>query len=131
MSPMSNGSIKLRILVVEDEALVSMLIEDTLVDLGHEVAAVASRLPEACELARSEAIDFAILDVNLGGKPSFPVAEILSERGIPFAFATGYGSRGLDGKFQEVPTLAKPFTEADIEKLIAANKKRASTQRPA
>ena len=117
---------KLRFLIVEDEALVSMLIEDALAELGHEVTAVASRLQEACELARSEHFDMAILDVNLDGRPSFPVAEILDERGVPFAFATGYGARGLDGKFSGVPTLAKPFVESDIEKLIVAVKSRFS-----
>jgi len=123
---MENENEKLRFLIVEDEALVSMLIEDALAELGHEVTAVASRLQEACELARSEHFDMAILDVNLDGRPSFPVAEILDERGVPFVFATGYGARGLDGKFSEVPTLAKPFIESDIEKLINAVKGRSS-----
>jgi CheY-like chemotaxis protein len=116
---MHNKTDKLRFLIVEDEALVSMLIEDTVVDLGYEVAAVASRLQEACDLARTKEFDFAILDVNLDGKPSYPVAEILSERGVPFVFATGYGARGLDGKFSGVPTLSKPFMGTDLEKLIA------------
>ncbi|MEF0942866.1 response regulator [Rhizobium sp. BR 362] len=111
---------KLRFLIVEDEALIAMLIEDILTDLGYEVAAVASRLRDACEHARSAEFDFAILDVNLDGKPSYPVAEILDERGVPFAFATGYGALGLDGKFSKIPTLAKPFVGDDVEKLISA-----------
>jgi CheY-like chemotaxis protein len=122
---MNNKIEKLRILIVEDEALVSMLIEDTVVDLGYEVAAVASRLQEACELAQSKELEFAILDVNLDGKPSYPVAEILSERGVPFVFATGYGARGLDRRFSGVPTLAKPFMGADLDKLIAAMQEKA------
>lgn len=117
---MHNKNEKLRFLIVEDEALVSMLIEDILMELGHEVSAVASRLQDACELAQNQEFDLAILDVNLDGKPSYPVAEILSDRGVPFAFATGYGARGLDGKFSGVPTLAKPFVGADIEKLVSA-----------
>lgn len=116
---MNSRNEKLRFLVVEDEALVSMLIEDILTDLGYEIAAVASRLKEACDLAASKQFDFAILDVNLDGEPSYPVAEILNERGVPFVFATGYGARGLEGKFSEVPTLAKPFMGADVEKLIS------------
>lgn len=117
---MKNESEKLRFLIVEDEALVSMLIEDIVVELGYEVAAVASRLQEACDLAQNKQFEFAILDVNLDGKPSYPVAEILAERGVPFAFATGYGARGLDGKFSDIPTLAKPFMGTDVEKMIAA-----------
>lgn len=128
---MDNKSGKLRFLIVEDEALVSMLIEDIVAELGYEVAAVASRLQEACDLAQTRQFDFAILDVNLDGKPSYPVAEILSERGVPFAFATGYGARGLEGKFSEVPTLAKPFMGTDVEKLISAmHDKAQSTNKP-
>lgn len=116
---MSIAHPRYRFFVVEDEALVLMLIEDILVELGHEVAAVASRLHDACELARSREFDLAILDVNLDGQPSYPVAEILAERGVRFAFATGYGAPGLRGKFSDVPTLAKPFTGADVEKMVA------------
>ena len=72
---MKSRNEKLRFLIVEDEALVSMLIEDTLAGLGHEVTAVASRLQEACELASTQQFDMAILDVNLDGRSSFPVAE--------------------------------------------------------
>jgi CheY-like chemotaxis protein len=115
---MSGSKPLLRFLVVEDEALVSMLIEDMLTDLGHEVAAVESRIQDACEVAGTAEFDVAILDVNLDGQPSFPVAEILRDRGIPFAFATGYGAKGLDGNFADVPTIAKPFVAADLEKLI-------------
>jgi CheY-like chemotaxis protein len=102
---MNNSSQKLRFLVVDDEGLVSTLIEDTLADLGHEVVAVASRLQEACELARREEFGFAILDVNLDGRPSFPAAEILRDRGVPFTFATGYGASGVDPSSPRYPPL--------------------------
>lgn len=117
---MSETPKKLRIFVVEDEALVATWVEDILMDLGHEVAAVASRLPDGCEVARTGEFDLAILDVNLNGRPSYPIAEILSERGIPFAFATGYCGSGLDPAFKNVPTLAKPYTIDDVECVLSS-----------
>ncbi|KQV40001.1 MULTISPECIES: response regulator [unclassified Rhizobium] len=110
---------KLRIFIVEDEALVAMLMEDILTDLGHEVSGIASRLHEAREIARTGAFDLAILDVNLNGEPSYPIAETLRERRIPFAFATGYGGMGLDQSFADVPALAKPYVTEDVRRLIA------------
>ena len=80
----------LRVLVVEDEMMVSMLIEDMLSDLGCAVVGPASRLDEAMQLASSADLDCAVLDVNLGGQPIFPHDDLLRERGRPFAFATGY-----------------------------------------
>jgi DNA-binding response OmpR family regulator len=79
----------LRVLVVEDEMMVSMLIEDMLSDLGCEVIGPASRLDEAIALANESELDCAVLDVNLGGQPIFPLADLLREKGAPFAFATG------------------------------------------
>ncbi|MDK4713548.1 response regulator [Rhizobium sp. CNPSo 4039] len=111
---------KLRIFVVEDEVLLATWMEDILVDLGHEIAAVASQLPEGCEIARSGEFDLAILDVNLNGQPSYPIAEILRERGIPFVFATGYGGTGLDPAFKNVPTLAKPYVINDVERVLSS-----------
>ena len=64
------------------------------------------------------AFDLAIVDVNLDGQPSYPIAEILKERGVPFVFATGYGAKGLDPKFVDSPVLAKPFVMADLQKLL-------------
>jgi len=109
-----------RVLLVEDEALVAMLVEDMLADEGCEVAATASRLGEALTLAGDTglAIDLAILDVNLAGEPVFAVAEILSKRGVPFAFATGYGAGGLPEAWRHRPTLQKPFTAADIHAVL-------------
>lgn len=109
----------LRILVVEDEMTIALMIEDMLADLGHDVAEVQMRLDPALASARQGEFDFAILDVNLDGHMSFPVAEALEERGIPFAFATGYGSAGLDAAFRHYPVLMKPFLQADLEQLIA------------
>ena len=105
-----------RVLVIEDEVIVGMMVEDMLTELGCEVAAIATHFTQALELAQTLAVDFAVLDVNLNGKPSFPVADTLKARGIPFAFATGYGAKLLAGSHAEAPRLQKPF---QIEELAA------------
>ena len=115
---MTAANSRRRVLIVEDEMMVAMLVEDILTDLGCELAGLATHLDEAVRLAGEEDIDFAMLDVNLGGKPSYSVAEILKRRGIPFVFATGYGERGLDPAFAGSPTLQKPFQHEDIERVI-------------
>ena len=103
-----------RILLVEDEMLVAMLLEDMLSEAGHTIVGPLSRVGEAAEAARNEAIDMAILDVNVGGEEIYPVAEALAERRVPFAFATGYGAHGLREPWQERPTLQKPFHRSDL-----------------
>ncbi len=108
----------LRILVVEDEMMVSMLIEDMLTDLGCSVVGPAARLDEAIALATTAQIDCAVLDVNLGGQPIFPLADILRERGHPFAFATGYGDAGLRDIDKGTPVLQKPFREGDLARVL-------------
>lgn len=108
----------LRVLVVEDEMMVSMLIEDMLTDLGCSVIGPASRLDEAIELATTAELDCAVLDVNLGGQPIFPLADLLRERGRPFAFATGYGDAGLRDVDRGTPVLQKPFREGDLARVL-------------
>jgi CheY-like chemotaxis protein len=108
----------LRVLVVEDEMMVSMLIEDMLTDLGCTVVGPAARLDEAFDLARAADIDCAVLDVNLGGQPIFPLADLLRERGLPFAFATGYGDAGLRDVDHGAPVLQKPFREGDLARVL-------------
>ena len=99
-----------RVLVVEDEAMIAMLVEDMILDFGSEVVGPAAQMDEALRLARQVELDAAILDINVGGTVVFPVAEVLRERGIPFIFATGYGSTGLPPRFLNSPTLPKPFS---------------------
>lgn len=111
---------RLRILIVEDEMLVAMNIEDMLLELGHEVAGIASRLEPALALAREGRFDVAMLDVNLAGDRSFPVADLLAERGIPFVFATGYGPEGIDPKYRDRPVLQKPFRARDLAAAVEA-----------
>ena len=110
-----------RVLIVEDEALVAMLLEDMLSDLGCVVAGAVSTVAEAVALARDAAvaIDVAILDVNLGRDSSAPVAEALAERDVPFVFATGYGESGVPEAFRGRPALQKPFGMHDVARLLA------------
>jgi CheY-like chemotaxis protein len=116
---MMDGKLEgLRVLVVEDEMMVSMLIEDMLTELGCQVVGPASRLDEAMALAKEAEMDCAVLDVNLGGQPIFPLADLLRERGRPYAFATGYGDAGLRDVDKGAPVLQKPFREGDLARVL-------------
>jgi CheY-like chemotaxis protein len=108
-----------RILVVEDEFLIRMLLEDMLTDLGYELAGVAGRVDEAADLAKKTDFDLAILDVNLDGQDVYPVAELIAGRGLPFMFVTGYGGRGLPDAYRGRPTLQKPFQLDELKKTLA------------
>jgi CheY-like chemotaxis protein len=109
---------KLCVLLIEDEPMIAFYVEDMLMELGHEVGGFASRMPEALDIARTGSFDVAVLDVNLAGEPSYPVAELLRKRGIPFAFATGYGAQGIDPAFAGVPILTKPFLESEMRSIL-------------
>jgi CheY-like chemotaxis protein len=100
---------------VEDEAMIAMLLEDMLADLGCHVLGPAYAIAQALELASEHAdIDVAILDVNLAGTPVFEVADILRARRIPLVFSTGYGEGGLRKIDQGAPVLGKPFRIDDL-----------------
>jgi CheY-like chemotaxis protein len=121
----------LRVLIIEDESMIAMLIEDTLIELGCVVAGVASRLDDAISQVSSVAFDAAILDVNLNGCPGYPLAEALSKRSIPFLFSTGSGAAGVREKFRGVPTLGKPFQQVDLERaLVTALTRNRGTHAP-
>ena len=107
-----------RVLIVEDEVLVGMLIEEMLQDLGYELAALATHLEQALSLAHSESFDFALLDINLNGKQSFPVADVIRARGLPFLFATGYGTRILGAPYTDAPILQKPFSREELRRAL-------------
>jgi CheY-like chemotaxis protein len=111
---------KHRILVVEDEAMVSMLLEDIVVDCGSEILGPVARSDEALTLAQAAEYDVAVLDLNLHGTLSYPIAEVIRGRGIPIIFATGYGAAGLRDSFRDCPTLQKPFSQSDFAQAIAA-----------
>lgn len=108
----------LRVLLVEDETLVMMMIEDMLFDLGAASVETAMGLDEARRVAETVDVDFAVLDVNLSGDKSYPVAERLRARGVPFVFATGYGSKGHDPAWRDAPTVTKPFETEQLGRLI-------------
>lgn len=108
-----------RILVVEDEYLIRMLLEDMLADLGYEVAAAAGTIAEASDLATTADFHCAILDVNLAGQQIFPVADILARRGLPFVFVTGYGEGSLADPYRDRPTLQKPFQAEQLKSTLA------------
>jgi len=109
----------LRILVVEDDLMISMLVEDMIAELGHQVAAVATSIEEACRLAKDANFDGALLDVNLNGKKVDPVAETLVGRNIPFVFTTGYGRQGIPDAFRDLPTLQKPYQIEQLGEALA------------
>ena len=109
---------KRRVLVIEDEALVAMLIEDMIHDSGDEMVGSACRLSDALVLAQETQADVALLDINLGGALAYPVADVLRERGVPIVFTSGYGSAGLIERFQDCPILDKPFDQHSLEQAI-------------
>ena len=104
-----------RVLVVEDESLVAMLLETILEDMGCTPVGPASNIDEGEAMARDTVdLDAALLDVNVAGRQVFPVAAALKERGVPFVFSTGYGEGGLPDEWRGVTTIQKPFTEAAV-----------------
>jgi CheY-like chemotaxis protein len=112
----------LRVLVVEDEMMIALLLQNMLLRCGYTVVGPVARLEKALEVAQHEAEDLAILDVNLDGRDVYPVADALSARGIPFIFATGHGRGGLRAPYREYPTLQKAYREDDLRAAIAEAK---------
>lgn len=109
------------ILVAEDETLIAMLLEDMLKAYGCSLAGSTHSVAVALELARGSAIDAAILDIELSDGQSWPVADALQARDIPFAFSTGHGQDAdLDARFATAPILAKPFDEDQLQSILAS-----------
>lgn len=103
-----------RVLVIEDEMSVVLMIEDALLALGAEIVGPTAWLDTGLQLAREAAIDLAVLDINIQGGNSYPVADILAERGIPFIFCTGYGDWALEERHRDRPRLTKPFSPGEL-----------------
>jgi two-component SAPR family response regulator len=99
----------LRLLVVEDEVMISTLIEDMLAELGHHIVGLAASVEEAAGLAAAAEFDVALLDVNLHGQTVESIAATLARRGKPFVFTTGYGERAIPAEFKDRPMLPKPY----------------------
>jgi CheY-like chemotaxis protein len=107
-----------RVLLVEDEILVAMMMRDILSDLGFSVIGPFSRLSEAMVAAVHDEIDAGIIDINLGGEFVYPVADVLVARSIPFVFVTGYGVESIDERFGSVPIIKKPVQRQALQKIF-------------
>jgi CheY-like chemotaxis protein len=115
----SSALVGRRILVVEDEMMIAMLVEDMLAELGCSVVGPAHALDTALVLASTElGLDAALLDVNLGGQPVFAVADALRAKGVPAIFSTGYGDAGLREIDRGCPVLQKPFRAHDLARAL-------------
>ncbi|WP_269513896.1 response regulator [Brevundimonas subvibrioides] len=116
---MSDGVRGRRILVVEDEALVAMLLETMLEDMGFAPVGPVGDIDTALEVLQDDSrLDGALLDVNVAGREVFPVAEALKMKGVPFVFSTGYGESGLPEDWRGHPTIQKPFTEDAVREAL-------------
>lgn len=107
-----------RVLVVEDEGPIALMIEYMLEEMGCIIAGSVASVPDALECVNTGGFEFALLDVNLRGTSVEPVADALIKAGIPFAFASGYGRAGVPPHLQDRPVIRKPFTSADLEKIL-------------
>ena len=110
---------KNRVLIAEDEALVAIMMEDLAVEFGWSVVGPFAKASEALAAAKSDAIDAAVLDVNLGGESVYPVADVLAARGVPFVFTTGYGAESIDRRFERTPILQKPIDRNVLEQVFS------------
>jgi CheY-like chemotaxis protein len=108
---------ELKVLLVEDEALIAMMAQDMIEGLGHEIVHTAASLKDALDACTRD-FDCALLDVNLNGDSSMPVAAALKERGCLFAFTTGYGAGGVDEAHRDVPVLGKPYALIELEQML-------------
>jgi len=111
-------STRTRILVVEDEALLAMELEQVLEAAGYTIIGPCSNLKSAAEASRGEAINLAVLDINLNGEMVYPLADELSEEGIPFILMTGYDTSSLPERFRGAPRVSKPFDPAPLAEKI-------------
>ena len=109
---------KPRVLLVEDEALVAMMIQETMTEFGFQVIGPVSTASEALAAARNSQFEAAVLDINLGDGMVYTVAEILSKRGVPFVFVTGYDAESVDSRFTGVPVLQKPIERNMLQKVF-------------
>lgn len=108
------------ILVVEDEALVAMLLEDALTDAGCRILGPAPSVEHAMALLRQERPHAAVIDLNLGGETSAPIADALAGAGIPFLVATGYGAEGLPRGHENAMVLTKPYDPTELIESLSA-----------
>ncbi|MDQ4419189.1 response regulator [Sphingobium sp. DEHP117] len=105
-------------MIVEDEAVIAMLVEDAVEAAGHSVVAQASNISDAMVTAAKADFDVALLDLNLNGQKAHGVAMVIESRGKRFAFVTGYGDDGVLAKFAHAPVLSKPFSFGDVAAIL-------------
>jgi CheY-like chemotaxis protein len=116
---------KPRVLLVEDEALVAMMIQECLAEFGYQVVGPIASATEAVAKAKEGHFDAAVLDINLGDGAAYPIADVLMARGVPFVFVTGYDADSVESRFRNVPVLQKPI-ERDVLKRVFVVAARAS-----
>lgn len=110
----------MKVLIVEDEALVAIDLAMRVEDLGQEVVGPVSSLESGLAAAEEEALDFALIDINLRGKQSTPIARRLQSRGVPFVFVTGYDSPKIESHFPGKEIIAKPISAGDLKRVLGA-----------
>jgi CheY-like chemotaxis protein len=108
-----------RVLVLDDEPLIAMLLEDWLAELGHQPVGPAQTIQAALEFCGDGAVDAAILDLSISGQHSYEVADLLMAKAIPFAFATGHGAAALQPPYASAPILGKPFDFEQVKTIVA------------
>jgi DNA-binding response OmpR family regulator len=114
----AKADFSLEVMVVEDESMVAIMIEDMLEDLGHRVVVTSGSMSKASKIVADASADLAILDVNLNGEETYPLAACFRCREIPFIFATGYGASGIKAEWSDVPVLQKPFQARELAEAI-------------
>ncbi len=119
MCPLDSPLAGLRVLVVEDEMIVAWLLQDMLKDLGCAIVGPAVGVAQALALIETHAVDAAVLDVNLNGELSYPIADALVGRGVPFMFSTGYDRARLQENYRSYPVLQKPFHGSLLRKALS------------
>jgi len=116
-----------RVLVVEDEALVAMMIQECLAEFGYQVIGPISTTTEAATKAKDGQFEAAVLDINLGDGAVYPIADILAARGVPFVFVTGYEADSVDSRFRNIPILQKPIERDMLRRIFAVTAKASAT----
>jgi PAS domain S-box-containing protein len=129
----STGGLKIagkpRVLLVEDEALVAMMIQECLADFGYQVVGPISTATEAAARAGEAEFEAAVLDINLGDGAVYPIADVLAARGIPFVFVTGYDADSVESRFRNIPILQKPIEREMLKKVFVLAAKAAVASR--
>ena len=118
MTSVGNDLKGCRVLIIEDDVRISMLMQESLMEMGCEVAGTAMLFDDAFDMAASKPFDVALLDISLNGELSYPVAEAMLERNQKFVFVTGHVMETLPSPFQGTPVLHKPFGLRDLQKVL-------------